>query len=176
MDPVLKGEFAGLVKRAYLQLRFSPAEGGRLSTGGTHPAFFRLIALQGPDGTFLADAQERIRRGGHEFGLDRMVARNAEVQGLQTTLWGEHELAIASNLDTVEALHDLEEATGGALSFYRLTSTDALLARLFVWSLLTEFARGTPASEIVPRIRKQRGDRLVAGLVQMAPASAASHK
>jgi hypothetical protein len=101
--------------------------------------------------------------------MDSAISEHAKAQGLETTTWGEHELQLATQTDTVTALGNIQ-TTVGPPTFLRLQSTQALFSRLFLWDLLTELARGTQAREVAERLR-QKKDRLVTGLIQVAPAS-----
>ncbi len=141
----------------------------RLRAGQTYPIFFRLQSLQDDDGAFSADAQARLRTEGGQLGLDRAIARHAGVGGIDLSQWGEHEYNVATQPDTIAALKRLQAMSPTELSFFRLRTTDALMARLFTWEILTELVNGTPSQHVLTALRQQE-DRLVGGIVQMAPA------
>ncbi len=141
-----------------------------MRAGGTHPIFFRLQRLQDNDGAFLPDAQDRLGTEGGALALDDAIAKHASTTGVDLSLWGDHEYKIATQRDTIAALQELQAATATPLSFFRLRSTDALMARLFLWDILTELAIGTPPEKVLATLRG-REDRLVGGIVQMAPGS-----
>jgi hypothetical protein len=169
LNPGLKGGFAGLARHAGLRFRL-PADGRpSLSAGGSYPPFFRLIPLQDAGGQFYADAQQRLASDGGSLGLGEAMAEHAKIAGIDMSLWGEHEHRIATETDTISALRVLESSSEQKLSFFRLRTTEALQARLFLWDVLTELAGGTPAQEALGKLRV-RPDRLVSGIVQMAPA------
>jgi len=169
IDPQLIGGFGGLLKQAGVHLRESSDGTLRIRAGQTHPVFFRLTALQNSAGHFLPDAQRRVERSGANLEMDRAIREHAKVQGLETTTWGKHELRLATQAETVEALKDIRTSVG-APTFFRIESTRSLMARLFLWDVLTELSRGTPSGEVIERLRGRK-DRLVTGLVQVAPGS-----
>jgi len=169
LNPRLKSGFVGLVRQAGLRFRL-PANGrASLSAGGSYPPFFRLIPLQDEHGQFYADAQHRLASDRGPLGLGTAMAEHAKIAGIDMSLWGEHEHRIATQTDTISALRVLESSSKQRLSFFRLRTTEALLARLFLWDILTELAGGTPAHEVLEKLHGQ-ADRLVGGIVQMAPA------
>lgn len=169
LDPGLIGGFAGIVRRAGLQYRQSGAISPRFRSGGTFPVFFRLVALQDASGEFVADAQRLINDGGAPVGFAEAVAEHATVQQIHATAWGKTQLEILRDPDTVSVLRQLQESAESPLKFFRLRATYALWARLFLWRLITELVRGVPPSEAI-RTGRNRDDRLVGGLVQVAPA------
>ncbi len=169
LDPGLSGGFAGVARRAGLQYRPSASLPPQLRAGAAFPPFFRLVALQDASGEFVADAQSRINDGGAPMGFAEAVAKHAAGQQIHTTAWGQAQLGILRDPDTVSVLRQLQASAESPLKFFRLRGTVALLARLFVWELITELVRGVPPSEAV-RSGLNRNDRLVGGLVQVAPA------
>ncbi len=127
----------------------------RLRAGQTYPIFFRLQSLQDDDGAFSADAQARLRTEGGQLGLDRAIARHAGVGGIDLSQWGEHEYNVATQPDTIAALKRLQAMSPTELSFFRLRTTDALMARLFTWEILTELVNGTPSQHVLTALRQQ---------------------
>ena len=170
LDPGLKDGFAGLARRAGLRYRLPTDGRPRLSGSGSYPPFFRLVPLQDAGGEFYADAQERLVSDGGPLGLADAIAEHAKLGGIDVSLWGEHELRIVTEPDTISALRHLQASSKTKLSFFRLRSTDALMARLFLWNILTELAQGVPAQNVLAKLRGAN-DRLVGGIVQMVPSA-----
>jgi hypothetical protein len=170
LDPGLIGGFASVARRAGLQFRESRSIAPRLRGGETFPPFFRLVSLQAPNGDLVPDAQRRINDGGSPLGFAQAIAAHAKGQQIHATPWGEFQLKILQSPDTVSVLGELQGSAESPLRFFRLRSTDALLAGMFLWRLITEVAQGVPPAAAV-RTGRNRDDRFVGGLVQVAPAS-----
>ena len=171
LDPSLQGGLERLARRAGIQFRLSSDGPVRLKAGGSHPPFFRLISLQDAVGEFLPDASERLGQDGDDMGFGEAIAGHVKVQGLETTQWGAHEVAIVSDSDTVSALKRVQESTQSPLRFFRVKTTENLLGRLLLWNILTQLARGVPAGDVVSAVRRLNDRRRVSGIVEMAPAS-----
>lgn len=168
LEPGLQGGFAGLARQAGLRYRLPTDGDPRLSAGGSYPPFFRLVPLQDADGEFYPDAQERLLTEGGSLGLGEAIAEHAKVSGVDVSLWGDHELRIVSEPDTIAALRQVQASSDAKLLFFRLRSTDALMARLFLWNIVAELAQGIPGQKVLANLRTAE-DRLVGGIVQMAP-------